>query len=129
MAITVKKAGKRSEKSFTLIFTISIIRYIPTTMRTGAVAADVTIDAIGEKKVASKKQIAVTNAVKPVFPPAAIPDADSAYTVTVEVPKSEPTTVESASAVTTRLKLFLPSSPSSIPASVSYTHLTLPTKA
>ena len=44
------------------------------------------------------KQIAVTKAVKPVFPPAATPDEDSTKVVTVEVPPMEPTQVAIASA-------------------------------
>jgi hypothetical protein len=49
------------------------------------------IDAnIGAKKIAIKKQTPVVTAVSPVFPPSAIPAADSINAVTGDVPRSEP---------------------------------------
>ena len=56
----------------------------PTTINTGDVAAEVTMPARGAKKIAKVKQMAVVRAVRPVFPPAAIPAVDSAYDVTVD---------------------------------------------
>ena len=49
------------------------------------------IDAkIGAKKMDIKKQTPVVTAVSPVFPPSAIPAADSINAVTGDDPKSEP---------------------------------------
>jgi len=56
-------------------------------MRAGA-AADSGIDANnGNKNIDNKNKIEVTKAVRPVLPPAEIPEPDSKKVVTVEVPK------------------------------------------
>ena len=47
----------------------------------------------GIKKIARINKIAVDQAVKPVLPPAAIPEPDSTNVVTVEVPKTAPAQV------------------------------------
>ena len=71
---------------------------IPTTTRAGAVAAE----GIALTKVARnalmKKQIATTTLVRPVRPPAPIPEALSTKVVVLEVPKMEPMEVAMASA-------------------------------
>jgi hypothetical protein len=56
------------------------------------------IDAkIGAKKMEIRKQIPVVTAVSPVFPPSAIPAADSTNAVTGDVPSSEPIVIDIAS--------------------------------
>ena len=65
----------------------------PTTINAGAVTADVITDNTGEKNNANKNNTPVTIAANPVLAPAATPEEDSTYDVTVEVPKIEPTIV------------------------------------
>ena len=71
---------------------------IPTTTRAGAVAAE----GIALTKVARNalmaKQMATTTLVRPVRPPAPIPEALSTKVVVLEVPKMEPMEVAMASA-------------------------------
>ena len=92
------------ELSMELKSTLRISRKIisPTTIRTGAVDAALTTLVSGAKKIARVKHAAVVKAVRPVFPPAAIPAADSAYEVTVEEPKNDPKVVARASAIMMR---------------------------
>ena len=67
-------------------------------MSAGAVAKDGIARNNGEKKSARRKNPATTMEVRPVFPPSAIPDADSPKVVIVEVPRMAPTVVPIASA-------------------------------
>lgn len=62
----------------------------PTMIRTDPVAHAGMFDKIGEKKIEMKNQKAVVMAVRPVFPPSAIPEADSTKGVQGEVPKKRP---------------------------------------
>ena len=48
-------------------------------------------ETIGEKGMASKKQLPVTSEAKPVLAPSATPAVDSAKVLTVETPSTEPT--------------------------------------
>ena len=50
------------------------------------------------KRMARAKRTADVTAVRPVLPPAATPEADSTKVVVVEVPKTAPTEVATASA-------------------------------
>lgn len=102
MPAIVMNAGM--ELSIELKSTLRISRKIisPTTIRTGAVDAALTTLVSGAKKIARVKHAAVVRAVSPVFPPAAIPAADSAYEVTVEEPKNDPKVVARASAIMMR---------------------------
>ena len=82
-------------------FLISIKRYSPTMISAGAVAAEVIIEATGEKNAAAKKHRETVTEVNPVLAPDVIPAADSAYTVTVDEPHNEPMIVADASAIST----------------------------
>jgi len=73
----VMKAGMASVSSEKSIFKMGSIIRKPTTMRAGAVAAEGTTSAKGQRNSESKNSMPVTNAVAPVFPPSAIPAADS----------------------------------------------------
>ena len=83
----------------------------PTTIKAGAVAKDGMARKIGERNRDTRKSPAVTNDVRPDLPPSAIPDADSAKVVIVEVPKTAPAVVPKASAK--RAPLIAGSFPSS----------------
>ena len=50
-----------------------------------------TAETIGEKGMASRKQVPVTSEAKPVLAPSATPAVDSAKVATVETPSTEPT--------------------------------------
>lgn len=62
----------------------------PTMIKTDPVAQAGMFDKMGEKKIEMKNQNAVAIAVIPVFPPSAIPLADSTNGVQGEVPKKRP---------------------------------------
>lgn len=72
---------------------------IPTTIKAGAVTAEVTTDNKPEQNNIIKKHNAVKTEVNPVRPPASTPVNDSTKEVVEDVPKTAPTTVavESAS--------------------------------
>ena len=55
------------------------------------------IAASGAIKMHARNSIPVVKAVRPVRPPASTPDADSTKVVTVDVPVTAPTTVETES--------------------------------
>ena len=85
----------------------------PTIIRAGAVAKDGIAKKIGDKNRATKNNPAETKEVNPDLPPSAIPDADSAKVVMVEVPKIAPAVVPMASAIRApRMEGSLPSSSS-----------------
>ncbi len=64
----------------------------------GVVAKPGTARKIGAKRIERAKRAAAVTAVRPVLPPAATPEADSTKVVVVEVPKTAPTEVATASA-------------------------------
>ena len=80
------------------IFVTCCIMKNPTTIKAGAVAKDGMARKIGERNRDTRKSPAVTNDVRPDLPPSAIPDADSAKVVMVDVPKTAPAVVPKASA-------------------------------
>ena len=85
----------------------------PTIMRAGAVAKEGIARKIGDRNKATRNKPAETKEVKPDLPPSAIPDADSAKVVMVEVPKTAPAVVPMASASRApRIEGSLPSSSS-----------------
>ena len=53
----------------------------------------------GAKNMESRNRIPVVRAVRPVFPPAAIPADDSTNVVVVDVPRTAPAVVATASAM------------------------------
>ena len=90
----------------------------PTMISAGAVAKDGIAVKIGANNVEIRNKNPETTAVKPVRPPAATPEEDSTNVVTVEVPRTAPAVVATASAINAGLiPGSLPSS-SSIPAFV-----------
>ena len=92
--------------------------YNPTITKAGAVAKDGIARKIGDKNRDNPKRIAVVTAVRPVLPPSDTPEALSTKVVTVEVPRTAPAVVATASAINAGLiPGSLPSS-SSIPAFV-----------
>ncbi len=93
-----KNAGIASSKSSQLILVNDDIIITPTIIKTGDVAADGTIPAIGAINIQAMNNNAVTTLVKPVRPPAPIPAALSTYVVVFDVPKIAPTDVAIASA-------------------------------
>ena len=69
----------------------------PTIISADAVAAEGMEAKIGERKSEIMNIPAVTRDVRPVLPPAMMPDDDSTNVVTVEVPNIAPTVVPTAS--------------------------------
>ena len=69
----------------------------PTKIKAGAVANEGIDVNNGENNVASKNNTPVVTAVNPVLPPATTPALDSTKVVTVEVPRTAPTEVATAS--------------------------------
>jgi len=69
---TVKNAETASSNSSHFILARDFHHQIPTTISAGAVAADVTIPAIGDRNNARKKNNAVKTDVRPVLPPTLI---------------------------------------------------------
>uniref|UniRef100_A0A7C8ZA38 Uncharacterized protein n=1 Tax=Opuntia streptacantha TaxID=393608 RepID=A0A7C8ZA38_OPUST len=79
------------------ISTMDFIIRTPTKIN-GGPTAHAGIDASnGVMKNARKKYAAAVNAVNPVLPPSRIPVEDSMNAVTGEVPRRDPTTIETAS--------------------------------
>lgn len=101
--IIVRKAGTANSKRFQSICPNEDTIKTPTIISAGAVTALVTTDNTGEKNNASKNKIPVTIEAKPVRAPAATPEDDSTYDVTVEVPKIEPAIV----AIESEINAFL----------------------
>ena len=62
----------------------------PTITSAGAVANDGIAVNNGANSVDSRNRPPVTNAVRPVLPPAATPEADSINVVVVDVPSTAP---------------------------------------
>ena len=93
-----KKAGTASDKSFHSISLNDDVIMTPTMTRAGAVAAYGTALINDAKKADRAKQIATTTDVRPVRPPAPIPDADSTKVVVLDVPNRAPILVAVASA-------------------------------
>ena len=91
--------------SVQLILATDCIMRKPTIISAGAVANAGIAKNIGEKNNAKKNRQPAVNAVKPVLPPSAMPADDSTKVVIVDVPKSEPAVVPTASANNTCLIL------------------------
>ena len=70
----------------------------PTTISAGAVAKDGIAVKIGAKNIDSANSTAAVIEVRPVLPPAATPAEDSTNVVVVEVPRTAPAVVATASA-------------------------------
>lgn len=70
----------------------------PTTISAGAVANDGIAVKIGAKNIDSANSTAAVIEVRPVLPPAATPAEDSTNVVVVEVPRTAPAVVATASA-------------------------------
>ena len=70
----------------------------PTTISAGAVAKDGIAVKIGAKNIDSTNSTAAVTEVRPVLPPAATPAEDSTNVVVVEVPRTAPAVVATASA-------------------------------
>ena len=70
----------------------------PTTISAGAVAKDGIAVKIGAKNIDSANSTAAVTEVRPVLPPAATPAEDSTNVVVVEVPRTAPAVVATASA-------------------------------
>ena len=90
-------AGTASAKFVKSIFVTEPIIITPTRISTGAVAALGIERKSGAKTSATRKHIAVTNAVSPLRPPSLTPVALSANVVTVLVPITAPRVVARAS--------------------------------
>ena len=82
----------------------------------GAVANDGIARKIGDRNNARPKRIAVVTAVRPVLPPSDTPEALSTNVVVVDVPRTAPAVVASASARSAPLIFGSFPSSSSIPA-------------
>lgn len=91
-------AGIASLKSWKSTSTIAEIIKNPTKMSAGAVANPGMAQNIGEKKIESKNKTPVTTEARPVLAPAATPAELSTKVVVVEVPKTAPALVATASA-------------------------------
>ena len=85
------------------IFVTCCIIKNPTIIKAGAVANAGIAKKIGEKNNANKNNPPAVKAVKPVFPPSAIPEVDSTKVVIVEVPNIAPAVVPNASVKSTFL--------------------------
>ena len=79
----VTKAGTAERISSISTFAKFLAMRTPTNISAGAVAHDGMIFATGLRNRHTAKQSAVTKLVRPVLPPAAIPDADSTNVVPV----------------------------------------------
>ena len=79
----------------------------PTVIRAGVVAKEGIAEIIGENTSDTKKRTATVRLVRPVFPPSATPEADSTNVVTVDVPKTAPAVVATASAIRAQHKDLL----------------------
>jgi hypothetical protein len=96
MTANVRKAGSASPQYFQLISLAAEAIIAPTIISVHPVAHGGIEANIGAKKMEMKKQIPVTMAVIPVFPPSEIPAPDSMKAVTGERPKREPMEIPSA---------------------------------
>ena len=92
-----KMMGKEYMGIVRSTFLIEDIIINPTRISTGAVAAPGTAKKKGARNKASKKQTAVTKAVRPLRPPSPTPEALSTKVVIVLVPNIAPTVVPTAS--------------------------------
>ena len=82
-----------------LIEVMLVIIRKPTITSAGAVANEGIAVNTGAKNIESKNKIAVVIEVSPVLPPAATPEDDSTNVVVVEVPRTAPAVVATASAI------------------------------
>ena len=91
---------------------------IPLRSDAGAVANDGIARKIGDRNNDNPNKMAVVAAVSPVLPPSDTPDALSTNVVVVVVPRTAPTVVATASAISAPLIFGRCPSSSSIPALV-----------
>ena len=98
MAIMQIKAGIASLISLKLIFATDVIMKKPTRNNAGAVAKLGIARNMGAKKMEIMKSAAAVTAVRPVRAPSDTPAALSTKVVVVEVPRTAPTDVATASA-------------------------------
>ena len=89
----VTNAGTAERISSISTFAKFLAISTPTKISAGAVAHDGMMLATGLRNRHTAKQSAVTKLVRPVLPPAAIPEADSTNVVHVDVPRRAPDTV------------------------------------
>ena len=82
-----------------MISTVALVINAPTRTRVDPVAHDGMDAKIGAKKTAIKKQIPVTQDVRPVLPPSEMPAPLSTNAVTGETPKRAPIEAQMASTV------------------------------
>lgn len=97
MAMSVTNAGTASPMYRQLTWMIWRIIIQPTKIRVQPVAQGGIEANIGAKKMEMMKQTPVVIAVKPVFPPSAIPAPDSMNAVTGETPNNAPMEMQMAS--------------------------------
>ena len=92
-------AGIAEEKFFSSILISVMLENIrkPTMISAGAVAKEGIAVKTGAKNIESRKSTAVVSAVSPVLPPAATPAEDSTKVVVVDVPRTAPAEVATAS--------------------------------
>ncbi|SIC67474.1 Uncharacterised protein [Mycobacteroides abscessus subsp. abscessus] len=98
----VTKAGMAISSLVQSISRTSDAIRAPTMIRAGEVTSAVMTPSSGEKNKAMAKHPEMMTEVNPVLPPAAIPELDSIMDAVVEVPRTEPTTVEAESARSAR---------------------------
>ena len=89
----VTNAGTAERISSISTFAKFLAISTPTKISAGAVAHDGMMLATGLRNRHTAKQSAVTKLVRPVLPPAAIPEADSTNVVHVHVPRIAPDSV------------------------------------
>src|SRR5437867_4215 len=99
MRIIVKKAGRPSSILEKAIWPTLLNIDAPTRIKTGAVAYDGTMPAIGARKKHGKKQSAVKTEVRPVRPPRLMPAMLSIYAVPEDVPATPAPSVANESTI------------------------------
>ena len=97
MIASVRNAGIESPIYRQLMSVTALAIIAPTRIRVQPVAQEGMEAKIGAKKSEKKKQIPVTQAVRPVIPPSDIPAPDSIKAVTGGDPNNEPMVIPSAS--------------------------------
>ena len=99
MTAMVRKAGIASPWYFQLISVVALVIKAPTMTRVHPVAQGGMEAKMGAKKTAMKKQMPVTQDVRPVLPPSEIPAPLSTNAVTGETPKRAPMETQMASTI------------------------------
>src|ERR1700709_1166734 len=93
----VRNAGIESPVYRQLISVQALAIIAPTSIKVHPVAHGGIDAKIGAKKIETKKQMPVTQAVRPVAPPSEIPAPDSTNAVTGGDPKRDPIVIPNAS--------------------------------